>query len=201
LGGSCPERRDLYVVKGDSTNEVMLRRAGVPTAHSDVILSDEREGKHADGKSVLTYITIQNICRGDKRSNIAAECRNPNNRHCLRDPCIIPSFSTVRNRDNRLDQIGSVRHKTALNDSRRHVMPGFHSRKSAMTRRRWANNRLLPAFHPLHALSDHEPCPLQISQSPLQHLNRQARRKTGRELEPLDRRSVNRGAYRRQITF
>jgi voltage-gated potassium channel len=75
--------KDVYIVKGDSTNEVILRRAGVPTAHSVVILSDEREGKHADGKSVLTCITIQNICRGDRRPNISAECRNPNNRNHL----------------------------------------------------------------------------------------------------------------------
>ena len=43
---------DVYR-EGDSTSEVALRRAKVPRAHSVVILSDEREGKHADGKSVL----------------------------------------------------------------------------------------------------------------------------------------------------
>ncbi len=74
---------DVYIVKGDSTSEVVLRRAKVPTAHSVVILTDEREGKHADGKSVLTCITIQSICRGERRPNISAECRNPNNRHHL----------------------------------------------------------------------------------------------------------------------
>ncbi len=75
--------KDVYIVKGDSTSEVVLRRAKVPTAHSVVVLSDEREGKHADGKSVLTCITIQSICRGERRPNISAECRNPNNRHHL----------------------------------------------------------------------------------------------------------------------
>jgi Trk K+ transport system NAD-binding subunit len=62
----------------------VLRRAKVPTAHSVVILTDEREGKHADGKSVLTCIAIRNICRGETQPNVSAECRNPNNRQHLR---------------------------------------------------------------------------------------------------------------------
>ena len=76
--------KDVYIVKGDPTNEVVLRRASVPTAHSVVILSDGREGKHADGKSVLTCITIRSICRGEHQPNISVECHNPNNRNHLR---------------------------------------------------------------------------------------------------------------------
>ena len=75
---------DVYIVKGDPTSEVVLRRAKVPRAHSVVILTDDREGKHADGKSILTCIAIKNICKGDKQPNVAAECRNPNNRHHLK---------------------------------------------------------------------------------------------------------------------
>jgi len=75
---------DVYIVKGDPTSEVVLRRAKVPKAHSVVILTDDREGKHADGKSVLTCIAIRHICRGDRQPNIAAECRNPSNRHHLK---------------------------------------------------------------------------------------------------------------------
>ena len=75
---------DVYIVKGDPTSEVVLRRAKVPKAYSVVILTDDREGKHADGKSILTCIAIRNICRGDKQPNIAAECRNPSNRHHLK---------------------------------------------------------------------------------------------------------------------
>jgi voltage-gated potassium channel len=74
---------DVYIVKGDPTSEVVLRRAKVPTAHSVVILTDEREGKHADGKSVLTCIAIRSICRGERQPNISTECRNSNNRHHL----------------------------------------------------------------------------------------------------------------------
>jgi len=74
---------DVYIVKGDPTSEVVLRRAKVPAAHSIVVLTDEREGKHADGKSVLTCIAIRHICRGERQPNISVECRNPNNRHHL----------------------------------------------------------------------------------------------------------------------
>lgn len=75
---------DVYIVKGDPTSEVALRRAKVPTAHSIVVLADDREGKHADGKSVLTCITIRKICRGDHQPNVSAECRNPSHRDHLR---------------------------------------------------------------------------------------------------------------------
>ncbi|MDB5348783.1 MAG: voltage-gated potassium channel [Planctomycetota bacterium] len=75
---------DVYIVKGDPTSEIVLRRAKVPRAHSVVVLTDEREGKHADGKSVLTCIAIRNICRGEKQPSIAAECLNPSNRHHLK---------------------------------------------------------------------------------------------------------------------
>ncbi len=76
---------DVYIVKGDPTSETILRRAKVPRAHSVVILTDDREGKHADGKSILTCIAIKNICgKGENQPNIAAECKNPNNRHHLK---------------------------------------------------------------------------------------------------------------------
>ena len=75
---------DVYIVKGDPTSEVILRRAKVSRAHSVVILADEREGKHADGKSILTCIAIKSICKGADLPNIAAECKNPNNRHHLK---------------------------------------------------------------------------------------------------------------------
>jgi voltage-gated potassium channel len=78
-----PAFNDVYIVKGDPTSEIVLRRARVMTAHSVVVLTDEREGKHADGKSVLTCIAIRHVCRGDKQPNISAECRNPNYRHHL----------------------------------------------------------------------------------------------------------------------
>ena len=75
---------DVYIVKGDPTNDIILRRAKVAGAYSVVVLADDREGKHADGKTILTCVAIQSICRGDKRPNIAVECRNPANRNHLR---------------------------------------------------------------------------------------------------------------------
>ena len=78
-----PAFNDVYIVKGDPSNEVILRRARVPRAHSVVILSDDRQGDHADGKTILTCIAIRNICKGDKQPNVAVECHNVNNRHHL----------------------------------------------------------------------------------------------------------------------
>jgi voltage-gated potassium channel len=74
---------DVYIVKGDPASEMVLRRAKVPTAHSVVVLSDDREGKHADGKTVLTCLAIRSICRGETRPNVSAECRDASNRHHL----------------------------------------------------------------------------------------------------------------------
>jgi Trk K+ transport system NAD-binding subunit len=74
---------DVYIVKGDPTNEVILRRARAPRAHSVVVLTDDRQGEHADGKTILTCVAIRNISRGSGQPNIAVECQNPNNRHHL----------------------------------------------------------------------------------------------------------------------
>ena len=78
-----PAFNDVYIVKGDPTNEVILRRARVPRAHSVVLLSDDRQGEHADGKTILTCIAIRNICKGESVPNVAVECHNVNNRHHL----------------------------------------------------------------------------------------------------------------------
>ena len=75
---------DVYIVKGDPTSEVILRRARVHRAHSVVILADDRQGEHADGKTILTCIAIRNICQGKTDVNVAVECRNVNNQHHLR---------------------------------------------------------------------------------------------------------------------
>jgi voltage-gated potassium channel len=74
---------DVYIVKGDPSNEVILRRARIPRAHSVVVLADDRQGEHADGKTILICIAIRNICKGDKQPNVAVECRNVNYRHHL----------------------------------------------------------------------------------------------------------------------
>jgi voltage-gated potassium channel len=78
-----PAFNDVYIVKGDPTNEVILHRATVPKAYSVVVLSDAREGRHADGKSILICVAIRHICRGEHCPNIVVECHNPGNRHHL----------------------------------------------------------------------------------------------------------------------
>lgn len=75
---------DVYIVRGDPTNEVILRRATVARAHSVVVLADDRQGDHADGKTILICIAIRNICRGEHQPNISVECRNPNYIYHLR---------------------------------------------------------------------------------------------------------------------
>ncbi len=78
-----PAFNDVYIVKGDPNNEIILRRAKVQKAHSVVVLSDDRQGEHADGKTILTCIALQSLCRGCD-VNIAVECKNPSNRHHLK---------------------------------------------------------------------------------------------------------------------
>ena len=78
-----PAFHDVYLIKGDPTNEVVLRRARVHRAHSVVVLADDRQGEHADGKTILICIAIGNIVRSGPAPNIAVECRNPNLRHHL----------------------------------------------------------------------------------------------------------------------
>ncbi len=80
-----PAFDDVYIIRGDPVNEVILRRAKVPRAYSVVILADDREGRHADGKTIVNCIAARNICRGEDRPSVVVECRNPNLRpHLLK---------------------------------------------------------------------------------------------------------------------
>ncbi|MHC5539104.1 potassium channel family protein [Singulisphaera rosea] len=75
---------DVYIVKGDPSNDVILKRAKVSQAYSVVVLADDREGKHADGKTILTCIAVRGVCRGERQPNLAVECRNSANRNHLK---------------------------------------------------------------------------------------------------------------------
>jgi len=68
---------DVYIVKGDPANEVILRRAKVAQAHSVVILSDDRQDQHADGKTIVCCIAVKNGCVQARQPNIVAECQDP----------------------------------------------------------------------------------------------------------------------------
>lgn len=79
-----PAFSDVYIVKGDPANEVILRRAKVAQAHSVIILSDDRQGEHADGKSIVCCIAARQVCRSGSATNIIVECRDPKYRHHMR---------------------------------------------------------------------------------------------------------------------
>jgi Trk K+ transport system NAD-binding subunit len=68
---------DVYIVKGDPANEVILRRAKVAQAHSVVILSDDRQDQHADGKTIVCCIAVKNVCVQERQPRIVAECGDP----------------------------------------------------------------------------------------------------------------------------
>ena len=68
---------DVYIVKGEPVNEVILRRAKVAQAHSVVILSDDRQDQHADGKTIVCCIAVKNVCVQEPQPNIVAECQDP----------------------------------------------------------------------------------------------------------------------------
>jgi voltage-gated potassium channel len=75
---------DVYIVKGDPANEVILRRAKVAQAHSVVILSDDRQEQHADGKTIVCCIAVKNACGQGAQPNIVAECQDPKYRSHMR---------------------------------------------------------------------------------------------------------------------
>jgi len=75
---------DVYIVKGDPANEVILRRAKVAQAHSVVILADDRQGEHADGKTIVCCIAVKSVCTLERQPNIVAECADPKFRQHMR---------------------------------------------------------------------------------------------------------------------
>ena len=75
---------DVYIVKGDPANEVILRRAKVAQAHSVVILADDRQEQHADGKTIVCCIAVKNVCAPERQPNIVAECHDPKYRSHMR---------------------------------------------------------------------------------------------------------------------
>ena len=75
---------DVYIVKGDPANEVILRRAKVPKAHSVVILSDDRQEQHADGKTIVCCIAVKSVFATGHEPNIVVECQDPKYRAHMR---------------------------------------------------------------------------------------------------------------------
>jgi voltage-gated potassium channel len=57
-----PEFEDVYLVQGDPTNPVILKRASVHQAYSAVVLVQAEEQEVADSKSILICMAIKSIC-------------------------------------------------------------------------------------------------------------------------------------------
>ena len=75
---------DVYIVRGDPANEVILRRAKAAQAHAVVILSDDRQEQHADGKTIVCCIAVKSVCTQERQPNIVAECQDPKYRPHMR---------------------------------------------------------------------------------------------------------------------
>jgi voltage-gated potassium channel len=75
---------DVYIVRGDPANEVILRRAKAAQAHAVVVLSDDRQEQHADGKTIVCCIAVKSVCTQERQPNIVAECQDPKYRSHMR---------------------------------------------------------------------------------------------------------------------
>jgi voltage-gated potassium channel len=76
-----PQFRDVFLIKGDPTNEVTLKRAGVEYAHSVLVLTDPRDGDLADAKSMLVCMAVAAVCKEADRpkTHIAVEGKAASN--------------------------------------------------------------------------------------------------------------------------
>ena len=75
---------DVYIVKGDPANEVILRRAKVAQAHSVVILSDDRQEPARRRKNHRVLHCRQERFGQERQPNIVAECQDPKYRSHMR---------------------------------------------------------------------------------------------------------------------
>lgn len=71
------EFEDVYTIKGDPANEIILRRANVPDAFSMIVLADPSQGHLADAKSILICMAIQSVCDQGRRPHVTVEGVSP----------------------------------------------------------------------------------------------------------------------------
>lgn len=57
-----PAFEDVFLVKGDPANEIVLKRAAVHDAYSVLVLADPNEGRLADAKSILISMAVRSLC-------------------------------------------------------------------------------------------------------------------------------------------
>jgi voltage-gated potassium channel len=81
-----PELEDVYLIKGDPTQEHTLKRANVPLAFSIIVLADPEQKQLADAKNVLVCMAIKGLCNheGESVNNVMVEGVDPKNLAHLR---------------------------------------------------------------------------------------------------------------------
>lgn len=81
-----PVFEDIYIIKGDPTNEIILKRANVHNAYTTVILADPKKGELADAKSILVCMGVRSICESQNlpKTYTAVEGLSPQNIEHLR---------------------------------------------------------------------------------------------------------------------
>ncbi len=80
------EFEDVYLIKGDPTQEHTLKRANLHFAYSIIVLADPHEAHLADAKNVLVCMAVKSLCAGEgcNTSKLLVEGVDPNNRDHLR---------------------------------------------------------------------------------------------------------------------
>ena len=81
-----PEFEDVYLIKGDPTQEHTLKRANLHLAYSVIVLADPHQEHLADAKNVLICMAIRSLCQGEDHPmrNVMVEGVDPNNLDHLR---------------------------------------------------------------------------------------------------------------------
>lgn len=74
-----PAFEDVFLVKGDPANEIVLKRACVQDAYSVLILADPAEGHLADAKSILIAMAVRAAGENAERVHICVEGMDPAN--------------------------------------------------------------------------------------------------------------------------
>ncbi|TES92921.1 MAG: hypothetical protein E3J87_03585 [Candidatus Cloacimonadota bacterium] len=75
------EFKKVYIVQGDPTNVLNLKRAKIMDAYSCIILSQKSAGNYADAQSMLIAMTIKQLCSENKcqKIHIVTEAVDPKN--------------------------------------------------------------------------------------------------------------------------
>jgi len=77
---------DVYLIKGDPTQEHTLKRANLHFAYSIIVLADPHEAHLADAKNVLVCMAVKSLCAGEgcDTTKLLVEGVDPNNLDHLR---------------------------------------------------------------------------------------------------------------------